>query len=30
LRVIFTSVTRTSKAENFSAIIRYRAATEPL
>jgi hypothetical protein len=30
LRVIFTSVARNSKTDNFGAVVRYRAATEPL
>ena len=30
LRVIFWSVTRDKSAENFGAVIRFRAATEPL
>ncbi len=30
LRVIFTAATRNSKTENFGALVRYRAATEPL
>jgi Protein of unknown function (DUF3168) len=30
LRVVFTNVMRSNKTENFGAIIRYRAATEPL
>ena len=30
LRVVFTSISRNSKTENFGALIRYRAATEPL
>jgi Protein of unknown function (DUF3168) len=30
LRVIFTNVMRNGKTENFGALIRYRAATEPL
>ncbi len=30
LRVVFTNISRNSKTENFAALIRYRAATEPL
>jgi Protein of unknown function (DUF3168) len=30
LRVIFTTVLRNSKTDNFGALIRFRAATEPL
>lgn len=30
LRVVFTNVTRTKATENFGAVLRYRAATEPL
>ena len=30
LRVIFTNVTRTRPTENFGAVLRFRAATEPL
>ena len=30
LRVVFTNVTRTKASENFGAMLRYRAATEPL
>ncbi len=30
LRVIFTTVTRTKATENFGAVLRFRAATEPL
>jgi Protein of unknown function (DUF3168) len=30
LRVIFTTVSRNGKTENFGALVRYRAATEPL
>lgn len=30
MRVIFTTVTRAGKTENFGALMRFRAATEPL
>jgi Protein of unknown function (DUF3168) len=30
LRVVFTNVTRTRATENYGAMLRYRAATEPL
>jgi Protein of unknown function (DUF3168) len=30
LRVVFTNVTRSNKSENFGAVLRYRAATEPI